>query len=400
QALADLRCPRFDAVQLAGCERFFGDAFGQDGELNREWLATLAVEVARRSQGTVTIEEADDLEFTSHPPKPVAYLVVARGDERLWCILRPWPSGIPLITDEEIAREGVVRPPSRDPSPEARLLDLYNEQYARIFIAAAGKGRETALRLDVASFLSGSTGLAEIFQGLSISPDGTLDVDAVLANLDRIETTQKLRLLQQGLSEFLDFLLFSAMESMERSSEQGLERQVGDILREGGVDPDAPTATSDVLPSDHSLDLIEEFFVHDDEPTVDDARRVPVSPEEHNRLAKLFEGATPSLPPGFRRLPPPPPLPPSPGPGFEIPSPLTIAAPPASPALTALCNAEGEAQFALEKLEQLMSYLEQHGDDMEREVVLRTIEHIRTALRELQTLHGRLFPQMHPVRRR
>ncbi|MDO8622233.1 MAG: hypothetical protein Q7R80_03300 [bacterium] len=404
QALADLRCPRFDAVQLAGCERFFGGAFGQDGELNHEWLAMLAAEVAHRSQGTVTIEEADELEFTTHPPKPVAYLVVARGDERLWLILRPWPNGIPLISDEDIAREGVVRPPSRDPSPEAQLLDLYNEQYARVFASAQSKGenRVAALKRDVTNFFSGSTGLVELFQGLSIEADGVLDVAAVLANLDRIQAAQRLRLLQQGLSELLDFLLFSAMESMDSASQTALERRVDELLREGGeTEPRSPTVST-------SLELLDVFSIDDDgapvgdalvgppeeDPPLDDAQRVPMSLEEHNRLAKLFDEAPPSLPPGFRGLPPPPPLPPSPSPGFEIPGPRNSAA---SVALVAFSTAEAEANFAIEELEQLA---QQAQDDGTREVALRAIEHIRTALRELQTLHGRLFPQTHRALRR
>jgi hypothetical protein len=113
-----------------------------------------------------------------------------------------------------------------------RLIALYDVHYQRIFMAAQRKGREQELRRDVAALFSGSTGLAELFRGFQFQSDGTLPPDDVLRNLDGICSFRRLELLYQGLSELLDFLLFSAMESLNRRDEQALQARASAILAE------------------------------------------------------------------------------------------------------------------------------------------------------------------------
>ncbi len=127
--------------------------------------------------------------------------------------------------------------PAASPAAEAepslgRLIDAYNPYFKRIFRAAAGKGREAALRSDVESFFRGSTGLAALFRGVEIGMDGTLARDRLLANLATVRAPRKTEFLHQALSEFLYFVLFSAMEELDRQGEQELERRVQEILRD------------------------------------------------------------------------------------------------------------------------------------------------------------------------
>lgn len=131
-----------------------------------------------------------------------------------------------------------VRSTPQSPVPSAvenalgRLVDIYNPYFMRIFRAAANKGREAALRSDLESFFRGSTGLAELFRGVEVSRDGTLSKERLLVNLASSRAPRKLEFLHQALSEFLYFLLFSAMEELDRQSEQELERRAQEILRE------------------------------------------------------------------------------------------------------------------------------------------------------------------------
>ena len=272
--------------------------------------------------------------------------------------------------------------PSHDHSPEARLIALYNEHYVRIFAAARAKGEDriTALQRDVASFFGGSTGLAEIFQDLSIATDGTLDREAVLANLDRIRATRKLQLLFQGLSELLDFLLFSAMEVLDASAAQALELQVSDILREGGES--SGTSEPSVPTVEDPLGLIGELAVDEERGGVLDFEALAMrgSPD----LLSI-----PSSMPGW------PPDPPGDAPSV-VPGVPFVMAPPFE-ALAALSAAEAGASFAIENLDQLARQLQ---DDSTREVVLRTIELVRGALREIGKAKQTLAPSASPRRRR
>lgn len=136
-----------------------------------------------------------------------------------------------------------------------RLIDLYNEYYAPILAAAKQKGRDEVLRSDISSFFSGTTGLAELFRGLAFGDDGKLPAEGVLRNLAGIRASQKLEILYQGLSELLDFVLFSAMTTVERHDEQELEQRVQAILAEATREEDAARGTKP--PSSAPIDVVD-----------------------------------------------------------------------------------------------------------------------------------------------
>ena len=110
------------------------------------------------------------------------------------------------------------------------LVDLFNPYFARVFHAAAGKGRDAALRRDLESFFRGSTGLAGLFRGVKVSPRGMFAKEKLVENLEALKVPKKAEFLYQVLIEILEFLLFSAMETLDPKGEQELNRQAKQIF--------------------------------------------------------------------------------------------------------------------------------------------------------------------------
>jgi uncharacterized protein DUF4388 len=110
------------------------------------------------------------------------------------------------------------------------LVDLFNPYFSRVFHAAAGKGRDAALRRDLESFFRGSTGLADLFRGVKVSPRGTFSKEKLVENLEALKVPKKAEFLYQVLIEILEFLLFSAMETLDPKGEQELNRQAKHIF--------------------------------------------------------------------------------------------------------------------------------------------------------------------------
>jgi len=110
------------------------------------------------------------------------------------------------------------------------LVDLFNPYFARVFHAAAGKGRDAALRRDLESFFRGSTGLADLLRGVKVSPRGTFAKERLVENLEALKVPKKAEFLYQVLIEVLEFLLFSAMETLDPKGEQELNRQAKHIF--------------------------------------------------------------------------------------------------------------------------------------------------------------------------
>jgi len=110
------------------------------------------------------------------------------------------------------------------------LVDLFNPYFARVFTAAAAKGRDAALRRDLESFFRGSTGLADLLRGVKVSPRGTFSKERLVENLENLKVPKKAEFLYQVLIEVLEFLLFSAMETLDPKGEQELNRQAKQIF--------------------------------------------------------------------------------------------------------------------------------------------------------------------------
>ena len=68
--------------------------------------------------------------------------------------------------------------------------------------------------------------LGELFDGVVPSADGRLPPDRIFTNLKISQSKQKMRLLRRGLSEYLQFLMFLARETIEFERVEQLDQQV------------------------------------------------------------------------------------------------------------------------------------------------------------------------------
>lgn len=255
-----------------------------------------------------------------------------------------------------------------------RLIGLYNRLYARIFMAAMQRERDEVLRGDISVFFSGSTGLAELFRGLTLERDGTLPLKPTLRNLTAIQRPWKIEFLAQGLSEFLDFMLFTAMETMNHLDARGFEKDVQAILaeaaREGGEAGEGRVAGLPVgrPPSSAPIDVVD----------LED----PVTALAPPDLSEMFGDPDPEE--RFEPLSTVEPMPP----GRRT----SVAIIPYLPddeayeLASGLRTCRAEATFARERAEQIA--LSARSDDLRelREAALRCAEHAASAIRALDQL--------------
>src|SRR5205085_6723528 len=82
------------------------------------------------------------------------------------------------------------------------------------------------------SFFGSVAEFAPLFAGVSMSSDGTVPVEQVLANLEFAPTEDKVDYLHRGLNELLFFELFTAGEAVDRREEIELHQRLNQILRE------------------------------------------------------------------------------------------------------------------------------------------------------------------------
>ena len=113
-----------------------------------------------------------------------------------------------------------------------RVVETFNDAYARIFATARDDGREEAVRRGLESFFQSTADYAPLFVAMVIDADGRLAVDQLLANLAMAPATNRLDYLNRGLRELLFFQLFSAGESVDRADELALHEKLQQILQE------------------------------------------------------------------------------------------------------------------------------------------------------------------------
>lgn len=277
-----------------------------------------------------------------------------------------------LIPDVVVAPYPNQTPPASkrtmDRTLAARLIDLYNDQFATVFAAAKARGNEEELRRGLGSFLSRTTEFAKIFRDVVITTDGRFDRESMLRTLEAIQYPNAFVLLRQGLAEILDFILFCAMQAIEYMDEQAFSQQVQEILaeaerEEGKAGGAQPSSSAPII----VLDLEDPVLML----------------EPGANPSCLFEG------PAFDALLEPrsahpddvAPMPPS--------GRIAVAIMPSLPDeqayefSAAIRAARSEATFALERAEQIASLA--RSDEL-REVALRCQEHAASAIRALGQL--------------
>ncbi len=134
---------------------------------------------------------------------------------------------------------------------QSKIISVFNEVYAKIHQAvSAQSGKQQALRRGLESFFSSVAEFSPLFVGVSLSDDGTLPADQLIANLMMSPVEDKLDYLHRGLNELLFFELFTAGEAVDRREEIALHQRLSQILKDvpaGGesiVRPAAPTEAS------------------------------------------------------------------------------------------------------------------------------------------------------------
>lgn len=134
---------------------------------------------------------------------------------------------------------------------QGKIISVFNEVYAKIHQAvSAQSGKQQALRRGLESFFSSVAEFSPLFVGVSLSSDGTLPADQLLANLMMSPVEDKLDYLHRGLNELLFFELFTAGEAVDRREEIALHQRLSQILKDvpaGGepiVRPAPPTEAS------------------------------------------------------------------------------------------------------------------------------------------------------------
>jgi hypothetical protein len=114
----------------------------------------------------------------------------------------------------------------------ARIVDTFNDVYAKIHAAVSAKGKEAALAKGLESFFGSVAEFAPLFVAVTLGTDGTLPREQVLANLEFAPTDNKLDYLYRGLNELLFFELFTAGEAVDRREEIELHQRLNQILQE------------------------------------------------------------------------------------------------------------------------------------------------------------------------
>lgn len=118
-----------------------------------------------------------------------------------------------------------------------KVIDAFNEVYAKIYSAVEQRGKAQPLLKGLESFFGSVAEFAPLFVGLSMDEGGTLSPDALLANLHMAPTDDKLDYLHRGLNELLFFELFTAGEAVDRREEIELHQRLNQIIRGSGAEP-------------------------------------------------------------------------------------------------------------------------------------------------------------------
>ncbi len=117
-----------------------------------------------------------------------------------------------------------------------KVVDAFNEVYAKIYAAVGQRGKQQMLQKGLESFFGSVAEFAPLFVGLAMDERGVLAREQLLANLNMAPTDDKLDYLHRGLNELLFFELFTAGEAVDRREEIELHQRLNQILRDrGGV---------------------------------------------------------------------------------------------------------------------------------------------------------------------
>ncbi|MCA1664801.1 MAG: DUF4388 domain-containing protein, partial [Myxococcales bacterium] len=143
-------------------------------------------------------------------------------------------SGFIEIKQQPVVKLSTSRPGDSLQDIFGKVVDAFNEVYAKIFTAVAQRGKAQPLLKGLESFFGSVAEFAPLFSGVSMDDSGTLSRDALLANLYMAPSDNKLDYLHRGLNELLFFELFTAGEAVDRREEIELHQRLNQIMRGSG----------------------------------------------------------------------------------------------------------------------------------------------------------------------
>ncbi len=136
----------------------------------------------------------------------------------------------PKSEAERIADEPSSSNPASSADSATKIIELFNEFYAKVVGAVLSKGSARMLYEGLKSFFESTDDYAPLFANVVVQPDGTLPVSQIRANLDQAPVSDRLSYLHRGLNELLFFLLFTAGESVDQKEEAALNQRLVQLL--------------------------------------------------------------------------------------------------------------------------------------------------------------------------
>jgi hypothetical protein len=134
--------------------------------------------------------------------------------------------------DTNIKHIARITDPQRQAASLAALAETFNTVFCKIFAEVKAKGRQPVLESGLGSFFEGATGYVELFRGVTLRPDGSLDSAPLLANLAAIQSENPIDFLYSGLNELLFFEMFTVGDTLTREDEENLQQQLAKIFRD------------------------------------------------------------------------------------------------------------------------------------------------------------------------
>ncbi|HEX9102224.1 MAG TPA: DUF4388 domain-containing protein [Polyangia bacterium] len=143
-------------------------------------------------------------------------------------------SGFVDTKQEPVVKMSAPRPGDSLLDIFGKVVDAFNEVYAKIYAAVEQRGKAQPLVKGLESFFGSVAEFAPLFVGLAMDEHGTLAREQLLANLNMAPPDDKLDYLHRGLNELLFFELFTAGEAVDRREEIELHQRLNQIIRDRG----------------------------------------------------------------------------------------------------------------------------------------------------------------------
>lgn len=128
----------------------------------------------------------------------------------------------------KLQRVAPVEDAELPPNSEQKIINVYNDALGKLF-KALPTIEGVPLMAELRDFIAGSAPFRDVFDGVSVRPDGTLDDDALHANVSKLGE-HRLHSLQQALNEMLFYVMFAAEEVVSHQLEAQLQHDVARAL--------------------------------------------------------------------------------------------------------------------------------------------------------------------------